>query len=153
MKIALDKIKQFFLHFFTLKDTPHNIAAGFALGTFLGIVPGEGVATTLIVASLLRFNRASATIGVLATNMWGTVIVMPIAAAVGGFLFGTTPSYLVQQFDQTYHLGFRFFLSKVIFFDLALPMFVGFILVAGAISLVFYFLLYFILKYKKVSVK
>jgi uncharacterized protein (DUF2062 family) len=147
------KIKKFFLHFFTLKDTPHNIAAGFALGIFLGILPGEGVATTLIVATLLGFNRASATIGVLATNMWGTLAVMPLAATVGGFLFGETPSHLAQQFDQTFHLGWRFFLSKIIFFDLVLPMMVGFIAMASLISLAVYLLLYLLLKYKKIEVK
>ena len=147
----MQKIKAFFLKFFTLKDTPHKLAAGFALGTFLGIVPGEGVATTLILATILRINKASATAGVLATNMWGTVVAFPLVAIVGGFLFGETPGHLAQQFDQTYHLGLRYFLSKVIFFDLALPLIVGFVIVAGAISLLFYFILYFLLKYNKIK--
>ena len=145
------KIKTFFLKFFTLKDTPHKIAAGFALGTFLGIIPGEGVTSTLILAAIFRLNKASATVGVLATNMWGTAVVLPLAAAVGGFLFDITPSQLIAQFDQTYHLGYRYFLSKVIFLDLALPVIVGFILVAGIISLLFYAILYFLLKYHKIS--
>ena len=145
------KIKTFFLKFFTLKDTPHKIAAGFALGTFLGIIPGEGVTSTLILAAIFRLNKASATVGVLATNMWGTAVVLPLAAAVGGFLFDITPSQLITQFDQTYNLGYRYFLSKVIFLDLALPVIVGFILVAGIISLLFYAILYFLLKYHKIS--
>ena len=151
MQNTWQKIKTFFLKFFTLKDTPHKIAAGFALGTFMGIVPGEGVATTLILATIFRINRASATAGVLATNMWGTIVVFPLVAIVGGLLFGETPNHLTQQFDQTYHLGFRYFLSKVIFFDLALPLIVGFIIVAGAISLLAYFILYFLLKYNKIK--
>jgi len=151
MTTLYQKIKAFFLRFFTLKDTPHNIAAGFALGIFLGIVPGEGVATTLILATLFRINKASATIGVLVTNMWGTVATLPLVTLIGGFLFGMTPSHLNEQFHQTYHLGLRFFLSKIIFFDLVLPLIVGFVIVAGAISLAAYFLLYFILKYKNYS--
>jgi uncharacterized protein (DUF2062 family) len=151
MNNVWQKIKTFFLHFFTLEDTPHKIAAGFALGTFMGIIPGEGVATTLIFATILRINRASATMGVLATNMWGTVVALPLVAIVGGFLFNVTPDYLAKQFNQTYHLGFRYFLSKVIFFDLALPIIVGFIIVASAISLLFYFILYFLLKYNKIK--
>jgi uncharacterized protein (DUF2062 family) len=149
MKNSWQKIKNFFLYFFTLKDTPHNIATGAALGIFLGIVPGEGLATTLILASLLKINRAAATAGVLATNMWGTFIVLPLVTIVGGFLFGMAPGSLTEQFNQTYHLGLRFFLSKAIFFDLALPLIVGFILVAGTISLVFYLIIYFFLKYRK----
>lgn len=149
LKITWQKIKNFFLHFFTLKDTPHKIAAGFALGVFLGIVPGEGVATTLIIASLLHINRASATAGVLATNTWSMFVLLPAVTSVGGFLFGVTPDYLSQQFHQTYHLGVRFFLSKIIFFDLVCPLIVGFVVVAGGISLLSYFFLYFLLKYKR----
>lgn len=151
MNDIYQKIKTFFLKFFTLKDTPHKIAAGFALGTFLGIIPGEGVTASIILATIFRFNKASATSGALATNMWGSVAVFPLVAIVGGFLFNITPSYLTQQFSQTYHLGFRYFLSKTIFFDLALPLIVGFIIVAGVISLAAYFILYFLLKYNKIK--
>jgi uncharacterized protein (DUF2062 family) len=145
------KIKVFFMHFFTLKDTRHHIAGGFALGIFAGIVPGEGLATTLVLAKIFRLNKTSATAGVLATNMWGTLAVLPLVAPVGSFLFGTSPDYLFNQFYHTYHLGIRFFLSKVIFFDLALPLIVGFIVIAGAISFLFYLFLYLFLKYKKIA--
>jgi uncharacterized protein (DUF2062 family) len=143
---GMDKIKKFFKQFFLIDDTPHKIAAGAALGIFLGIAPGEGVASTLILASLLRFNRLSATAGVLATNMWGTVVVLPLAAAVGGFLFKTNGAQLVTQFDQTYHLGLKFFFTKAIIFDIALPLIVGFFAVAGVIAVAFYGLIFFLIK-------
>lgn len=149
MKNIPNKIKKFFQHFFTLKDTPNNIAGGAALGVFLGIVPGEGVATTLIIASILKLNRASATAGVIATNMWATLAVLPLATFIGGRIFGISPAQLSSEFNNTVHLGFRFFLSKAIFFDLALPLIVGFIITAGSIALIFYSIIYFLLKYKK----
>ncbi|HPX94150.1 MAG TPA: DUF2062 domain-containing protein [Candidatus Moranbacteria bacterium] len=152
MKSRLLKIKKFLRQFFTLNDSPHNIAAGFALGVFLGIIPG-GVLTALVLATILRVNRASATAGVLATNMWGTIAIMPFAALIGGFLFDTTPSYLTEQFDNTYHLGIRYFFSNVIFFDLALPLLTGFLVAASAISLIAYFTLYSLLKYGKITQK
>lgn len=151
MKITRQKIKNFFMHFFTLDDTPHNIAGGVALGVFLGILPGEGLATTLILASILKLNRASAAMGVLATNMWGTFLALPLATVVGGFLFGQTPENLSSQFYQTYHLGFKFFLSKAIFFDLAVPLISGFILVSLATSLLLYIFVLILLKYFKVK--
>jgi len=151
MKTFWLKIKKFFAHFFTLKDTPHNIAGGVALGVFLGILPGEGLATTLITASVLKLNRASATAGVLATNMWGTFVVLPLSTIVGGFLFNESPSHLSGQFYQTYHLGLRYFLSKAIFFDLALPLISGYLIVSIAIAIIFYFLMLFLLKYSKPS--
>lgn len=145
----MQKIKDFFAHFFTLNDTPSHIAGGVALGIFLGIVPGEGVATTIILASLLKLNRAAATTGVIATNMWGTLVVLPLATLIGGYFFHMDSSQLSQNFEATYQLGFRYFLSKAIFFDLALPLIIGFVISAGLIALAFYLIVYFLLKYRK----
>ena len=149
MTITYQKIKNFFQHFFTLDDSNHNIAGGAALGIFLGILPGEGIATTLIFASIFKLNKASATATILATNMWSTFVVLPLAAAVGGFLFNQTSAHISAQFYQTYHLGLRFFLSKVIFFDLALPLISGFIIVSAGISFFSYICVFFLLKYSK----
>lgn len=149
MKNSWQKTKELFRQFFTLDDTANNIAGGVSLGIFLGILPGEGVATALIIASLLKLNRTSATIGVLATNMWSTVAALPLAAFLGGYLFNESSRQLIAQFNQTYHLGFKYFLSKAIFFDLALPLLVGFLLVATALSLFSYFIFYALLKYKR----
>lgn len=152
MNMYWQEIKKALQHFFTLDDTPRNIAAGFALGVFLGIIPG-GILTALILAAFFRFNRISAIAGVLATNTWSTVAIMPFAAVVGGFLFDVTPDHLIQQFDGTYDLGIRYFFTNLVFFDLVLPLLAGFIITASAISLLAYFILYLLLKYKKVSIK
>jgi uncharacterized protein (DUF2062 family) len=151
MKKISNKIKNFFLHFFTLDDSPHNIAGGMALGVFLGILPGEGVATTLILAAIFKLNKASATAGVLATNMWGTVAAMPVATIIGGFIFNQSPSHLSAEFQATYQLGFKYFLSKIIFFELALPLITGFIAISAIIAAISYLSVYFLLKYKKVD--
>ena len=151
MKTYINKIKSFFKHFFTLDDSNHNIAGGAALGVFLGILPGEGVAATLILAAVFKLNKASATAGILATNMWTTFVVLPLAAIVGGFLFGQTPANLSNHFYQTYHLGIKYFFSKVIFFDLAIPLICGYLIVSIVISSVFYFLILILLKYFKIK--
>lgn len=144
------KIKQFFRQFFLINDNPHKVAAGAALGIFLGIVPGEGLLTSLILASIFRLNRLSATAGALAANMWTTAVVLPPAAGVGGILSGTNSRELMAGFDHAYHLGWKFFLSKTILFDVALPLVIGFFIVAGIIALAFYFLLYYLLVNHKI---
>lgn len=149
----MKKFKEFFQKFFLIDDTPHKVAAGAALGIFLGIVPGEGVLTTLLLASIFRLNRLSATAGVLATNMWTTLTVLPLAAGVGAFIFNTDPGKLNSNFYTTYNLGLKYFFSKIIFFDLLLPLIIGFIVTAGVISLGFYLLIYLLLKYKKIEFK
>lgn len=145
-----DKVKNFFSHFFTLDDSPHNIAGGFALGVFLGTLPGLGILAMLFALSIFKLNRASAVIGVLATNTWGTVVALPFATVIGGFLFGQSTTHLSQEFQATYQLGFKYFLSKVVFFDMAIPLIVGFIISAGVIALLFYCIIFYLLKYKKV---
>ncbi|KKP97627.1 MAG: hypothetical protein US25_C0005G0014 [Candidatus Moranbacteria bacterium GW2011_GWE1_36_7] len=145
----MKKIAKFFKQFFLINDTPSSIAGGAALGIFLGISPGEGVATALILASLFKLNRLAAMAGVLATNMWSTVVVMPLAATVGGFLFGESSANLIENFNKTYHLGLKFFLSKAILFDIALPLVVGFFVVAGLVSVLAYGLIFLLIKIER----
>ena len=149
----ITKTKIYIKQFFLIHDTPHKVAAGFALGVFWGIMPGEGVATTLITAYILRFNRFSATAGVLASNMWMTFVVLPLATMTGGFLFNIKPQELVDNFNATYALGWKYFFSELIFLKILTPFFVGFFIVSISIALFFYFLLYFLLKYEKVRFK
>lgn len=151
MNKALDKVKNFLKKFFLIDDTPHKVAAGAALGVFWGIMPGEGLATTLITASILRFNRLSATAGVMAVNTWTTVLILPLAAFFGGFLFKVGPEVLINDFKSTYHLGIKNFFTETIFTGLLLPLLVGFFIVSATISMAFYFLLYFLLKCNKVK--
>lgn len=147
----MKKIKIFLKDFFLIDDSPGKIAAGAALGIFLGIIPGEGFFSTLFFAYIFRFNRLAAIAGVSLFNMWTTFIILPISAGVGAFIFKTNPQELIANFNGTYHLGLKYFFSKIIFLELLLPLVVGFILVAGVIALTFYFLIYFLLKYKKIK--
>lgn len=151
MTITWQKIKKTLKHFFTLEDTPHNIAAGFALGIFLGIIPGGGPLTTLVIATFFNWNQASATIGVLASNLWTTLLILPMAATIGGFLFNATPTYLMREFNSTFDLGIKYFFSEIVFFDLALPLYIGFIIIGGIIAFLSYLFFYLLLKYKKLS--
>lgn len=153
MNKTTTKVKTFIEKFFLIDDSPHKVAAGLALGIFWGIMPGEGLATTLITASILRFNRLSATAGVLAANTWTTVIILPLAAFGGGFLFKVNPELLIHNFKSTYSLGLKYFFTETIFTGLLLPLIVGFLIISVSISLIFYFLFYFLLKYKKVRFK
>lgn len=145
------KLRTFCKQFFLIDDTPHKIAAGAALGIFLGIAPGEGVMATLILASLFRFNRFSATVGVALTNMWMTVAILPLAAAVGGFLFNASSTQLIRDFDASYRSGMAFFFSRVVWVDVAVPLLVGFFVVAGCIAVAAYVLLYVLLKRRKIE--
>lgn len=152
MKNLKIKFKKFFLKFLLINDSPQRIAGGTAIGVFLGIVPGEGLTAAIIISSLLKLNRLSAMAGAIAFNMWSTFVILPLAAIVGAFLFNKNSQELMDNFNSNYHLiGYKVFLSKIIFFDLALPLAIGFILTAGIISAIFYFVIFYLLKNHKIT--
>lgn len=142
------KIQNFFRRFLLIDDTPHKVAGGAALGVFLGIIPGEGVTASLVLATLFRLNKISATAGALATNMWTTVIVLPLAAFIGGWFFKVSPAQLMDEFHTTFNSGWKHFWGKTIFLNLALPLLVGFLLVASLTAAIIYTVLYFLLRYQ-----
>ena len=127
----------FLRRFFTLDDTPHHIAAGAAVGLMMGILPAEGIVTSLLITTM---------ISIAATNIWAMIVTLPLAATIGGFLFGINSAELASQFYQTYHSGWGYLLTKESFFNLTFPLITGYVIVAGIISLMFYFLLYFLLR-------
>ncbi len=148
------KFKRFLEKFFLIDDTPHKIAAGAALGIFLGIFPGEGVLSTLFFAAIFRLNKLAATAGVLATNMWTTFLLLPPSVAIGSFLFRKNYTDLINQFYQIHHtdtLKETIFVGLYIFSKAALPILIGFLIVAGTVSVGFYFLLYYILKKRHIN--
>lgn len=143
------KFRSIIKKFFLIDDTPHKIAAGASLGIFLGIFPGEGIISTLILASVFKFNRLSASIGVIATNMWMSVLVLPFAAILGGSLFGHSYIKIIDYYQITKKQGWKSFFDGSVFLDLTLPLLVGFFIVAGLIGLISYASIYLLLLNKK----
>jgi uncharacterized protein (DUF2062 family) len=140
-----DYIKQFFL----IDDTSHKVAGGAALGVFLGITPGEGVLSTLFFAYIFRLNRLAALAGVLMVNMWTTVIILPIAATIGGLIFGVNSQTLSSDFHESLNLGWSYLFSWNVLRETALPLIVGYVVFAGAVAAIIYFGLFFLLIRRK----
>ena len=148
------RLRDYIKRFFLIDDTPHKVAGGAALGIFLGIIPGEGVLATLFFAYIFRLNRLAALAGVLAVNMWTTVFALPIAAAIGGLIFRIDPQTLSDDFHDSLNLGWQYLFSWNIFRETALPLIVGYVVLAGAVAILIYFaLLYILIKQKKLKEK
>jgi uncharacterized protein (DUF2062 family) len=149
-----NKFRQLLEKFFLINDSPQKVAGGAALGIFLGIFPGEGILSALFFSAIFRLNKLSATAGVLAANMWATFIFLPPSVAIGSFLFRRDYSELMGQFNRFHQadtIKETFFLSLSIFSASALPILVGFLITAGAVSIGFYLLLLFLLKQKHIE--
>ncbi|OGI27811.1 MAG: hypothetical protein A2359_03965 [Candidatus Moranbacteria bacterium RIFOXYB1_FULL_43_19] len=143
-----DKVKYFLKRFFLIDDTPHKIAAGAALGIFLGVVPGMGFLATLVISSILRFNRLAALAVAGVMNIWTNFLFFAPAAFIGGAIFGVDYQDMKTCFEDTYRLGIKSFFTKSVFFDLTLPLACGYFLAAGIAALAAYFLLLFFLNFK-----
>ncbi len=63
---------------FALKDNPEKIAKGFALGSFIGMmpIPGFQMVVSLTISAIIKVNKKAACIGVFNTNI-----------ATGAFIF------------------------------------------------------------------
>ncbi|MBU2028709.1 DUF2062 domain-containing protein [Patescibacteria group bacterium] len=151
-KSFLAKIKTSSRKFFLINDTPQKIAVGFALGVFLGTIPGGGLLASLIVSSLLGLNRLAAISGALATNLWLTMVILPLAAKIGTLIFGEDYQSLIAQFQANYHLGYKFFLSSFVLFEIALPLAVGFVIIALLISFLAYIAVWFLMENRKMPI-
>lgn len=81
-------LKLIYVKLCRINDSPQKIAQGFGLGVFLGVMPGVGVIAALVLASLLRMNRASAVIGTLLTNTWFTFVIFFLSIRTGAVIMG-----------------------------------------------------------------
>jgi uncharacterized protein (DUF2062 family) len=148
------RIRDYIRQFFLIDDAPHKVAGGAALGIFMGITPGEGVLSTLFLAWVFRLNRLAALAGVLSVNMWTTVFVLPAAATIGGLIFHVSPEILSHDFHETLTLGWQYLFSWNVLRQTALPLLIGYIVIAGFAAAVVYFgLLYILTKRRKIREK
>lgn len=86
-------IKKFFQDIYQkiigINDSPHKVGGGFAVGVFFGILPGAGPLAAVLLAHILRVNRASAFVGGLLTNSWLSIVAFALAVKIGAFLTGS----------------------------------------------------------------
>jgi uncharacterized protein (DUF2062 family) len=82
-----------------INDSAHRIAWGAAIGLFLGVFPGTGVLAALVMAFILRANKAAALAGALTVNTWINVVTFPIALAIGAYASGSDPAVITKEWS------------------------------------------------------
>ena len=80
--------------FLKIRGRPRQIALGLALGLFIGITPTLGVQTAiaLFAASILKWNKISAALGVWITNPLTAPLIYGLTYAVGRMVLGIAQS-------------------------------------------------------------
>jgi uncharacterized protein len=103
----------------TLKRSEHSIAVGFAIGTFLAILPLLGLSVFVGVLAVLFCKRLNkfALFGAMA--FWNPLVLIPIywlSFAIGDALFDPLPvvEFKVTLLNQVSHFSRRFLLGNVL---------------------------------------
>lgn len=80
-----------------IDDSPHKIAGGFAVGVFLGILPGAGPVAAIVLAFIFQVNKAAAFAGGLLTNSWFSLLTFVLAVKIGASVTGSNWQQLYKD--------------------------------------------------------
>ena len=96
-------LKRLYLRFLKIRGTPQQISQGLALGIFIGMTPFLGFHTVIAVmlASLLKWGKISAGLGVFITNPLTAPIIYPLTYQLGAMVTGfSDPIHWQRLFEQ-----------------------------------------------------
>jgi len=134
-------LKSAFKTLFQNNDSPHRIALGLSLGVFLGILPGTGPIASLVMASLLRVNKAAAVIGSLLTNTWLSLVLFFLSLKIGSVILGLDWHKVQGDWQLLLH-DFRWkSLFSTSALDIVAPVLVGYLVIALIFGIFAYFLI------------
>lgn len=99
--------------------TPHDIASGFAIGTFIALLPTFGFSILLVFAFLAIFPSINRPAALLSLAIWNPFIQVPIytlSYQIGDMLFGSLPvlSYEFELLNQIYSFTRRFLIGHLL---------------------------------------
>lgn len=154
MKI-FDHLRELWKKLFSLKDSPHAIAGGVAIGVFVGFTPLWGVKTLLSLglAYALRCNPIAAVIAVSLHD-----VLTPFAPVFMrwqydlGFWLMSHPHHMPPKLEVLHtHIHPAEMLKWTTFFHVGLPLLLGSLLFSAPGSIIAYLLTLGVLKRRKGS--
>lgn len=135
-----------FKKLFNLKGEPRYVAKGFALGSFIGMmpIPGFQMLVSLSIASLIKVHKTAAVIGVFNTNIATGVFIFAFNYWLGKTVMGINPAF---DFPDKIGIGF---INTILSAggDVFLSMIVGGVITGIASWLISYYAVLFILNKK-----
>lgn len=98
---------------------PHEVALGFALGSFIALLPTFGFSALLGILLMMVFPRLNRPAVFLALALWNPLVQIPIYAlsfGIGSELFGNAPviKYQVEILNQLYTFTRRFLVGHLL---------------------------------------
>ncbi|MFP4089779.1 MAG: DUF2062 domain-containing protein [Cyclobacteriaceae bacterium] len=125
MKIK-DRFFKFLFNLLQSNSTPEAIAAGFALGTSIAILPTPGFGIFLALFITVFFKKINKLAIAAAFTIWNPLVQAPLywlSYVLGGLLFKPDPSlkFDIAIFDQLYHYSSRFLLGNLLIVIIITP--------------------------------
>lgn len=123
----------------SIDGTPENVAKGFALGSFIGMmpVPGFQMMIAIAISSLVKLNRKATVIGVFNTNIGTGAFIFAFNYWLGKNILGVHPNFV---FPDKINIHF----AQIIFSagaDVFLSMIVGGIITGMISATISYFII------------
>ena len=131
------KLRKHFREVLKIKKSPHSIAMGFAIGTFLAIMPTPGFSILLGFLVILIFEKVNKFSLLGAMAFWNPITLIPIyyiSYHIGNIFIGDAPIvvYRFVLLNQLFRFTRRFLIGNLI--------------LAVFFSITFYFLVRFLAK-------
>lgn len=125
----------------TIRDTPHSIALGSAIGFFFGFTPLLSLKTLLSVAFawLFRCNKIAAALSVTLHD-----VVLPLMPAIYLWEYRVGMWVIHGRLPQRggfRHVALREYMQWTTFFTVGQPLLIGSLLLALPFTMVFYFIM------------
>lgn len=97
------RAKLIYLKLLRLDDPPERIALGAAIGVLMGILPtfGIGGVLSIILAYLLKANKAAAVLGSVIMNPLTSPFFWTLSAALGSFILGENSQAMLAALSKT----------------------------------------------------
>ncbi len=137
------------MKFLEIDDSPQKIALGLGVGVFLGILPGTGPIAAVILASILRINKASALLGSLLVNTWINIVTFVFAIKIGSVIIGINWRQIYNE-SLVVFSNFRYNnLLKLPVLKLILPTLIGYFIIAFFMGFFAYVSAFLMLNFNK----
>ncbi|MCB9362079.1 DUF2062 domain-containing protein [Candidatus Woesearchaeota archaeon] len=119
VKNLKDRLKEHFHEMLRLKTTPHEIALGFAVGSFIAIMPTPGFNILLALAVIAIYNKISKVAIFGSFIIWNPLVLIPLytgAFAIGNMIFTGEPTLIFsfEWLNAIYAFSRRFLIGITI---------------------------------------
>jgi len=143
-----EKIKNYFSDVMKSHNNPHDVAMGFAVGVFIGVLPTPGlnIILGLIAAAFLKVNKVAIFGGIALNNPLTTPIIYTISYKIGTFFVGGPPIANILSWEYLTNLSNLALISKPIIVGILI-----FTVVATILAYILMYAAYYFIVYRRIK--